>query len=177
MSILVMLLISIFLGTFMAHVTTLRHKWPDYAGYLTRFTTPAITQSHTPDYYKIRELEYRLFGENFHHNGSPLPCNCEVCNPSPMCVNGQLCKYPGTHTIRKHTPDMDRRIPKGKEPISLDRTACVPSRTRYRKIPLSREPRNFDPATRVIAAYGYGMSSMLRAAYGYGDEWQDRDGE
>lgn len=179
MSILVMFILSIILGTFMAHATTPFNKWPDYIGYMHWIhgaITGPITDLHVriPDYYIIRELEYKLFGENFHHAGSPIPCNCENCNPSPMCVNGQLCKSPGTHTIRRHTPDMDRTWPKNREPLSRDRTLWVDSRTKYRKIPLSREPRNFDPAQRIIAAYGYGMSSLLRSAI---DPWHDRDGE
>lgn len=167
MSILVMLLISIVIGTFMAHVTTPRHKWPDYTGYLSRLTTPAITESHVPDYYKIRELEYTLFKRNYHHAGSPVPCNCDICNPPPMCVNSQLCKHPGTHTIREHLPEWDRTPRRGYEPVSRDRTVNVPKGVRYRKIPKSRDIDVWSAQQR-----------MMRAAFGYGSQpWDDRYGE
>jgi hypothetical protein len=178
MPFLVMLLISIILGTFMAHVTTSRHKWPDYIGYIHwiqgTIAGPTISDLyHIPDYYLIRELEYKLFGENFHHVGSPIPCNCMICNPPPMCVNSQLCTRPGTHNIREHIPEWDRKRPRNREPISLDRTVYVPKGTKFRKIPLSRDPHNFDPIQRIIAAaYSYGRYDATGR-----DTWQDRNGE
>lgn len=120
------------------------------------------------DYYIIAKLERDLFGELFHHEGSPRNdyyCGCEICNPSPKCVNGQLCTRPGTHTIREHLPEWDRRIPKGKMPRTPDRTVYVSKRERYIK----------------IVPKGPSYVSLMRAAmgmeYGYGSPCHHRDGE
>lgn len=172
-----LMFISIIIGTFMAHVTTPRDQWPDYIGYAQR-VHGNLVKSDKPklklntrgrlDYYIIANLERDLFGELFHHEGSPRNnnyCGCEICNPSPKCVNGQLCTRPGTHTIREHLPEWNRRVPKGKMPRTPDRTVYVSKRERYIR----------------IVPKGPSYVSLMRAAmgmeYGYGSQCHHRDGE